>query len=153
MMNSKWITRGIPVLVAILVTAMGMIGCSSDPMSSSDVRANNNDDTPTYAVDPVNNVPDVSTPMEAPVPTSLVGKLVFDSNGGCWFLYLKPEVSYELSLTIDVLTPKDDGRDVTVYGIVTTLIAPQGSEFHQVFQVNKVIFKKAKPLLANAPQK
>ncbi len=135
-MNSKWITRGIPVLVAILVIAMGMMSCSSDPMSS------NNNDTQTYAVQPGNKVPDVSTPMEAPVRTSLFGNLKLDPSGGCWFLIEKPTISYELCLTIDILKPKDEGRLVTIYGIETTQIGPQCSEFHPVFQVNKIMFKK-----------
>ncbi len=136
MMNSKWITRGIPVLVGILVIAMGMMSCSTDPMSS------NNNDAQTYAFQPGNKVPDVSTPMEAPVRTSLFGNLKLDRSGGCWFLIVKSTISYELSLTIDILKPKDDGRLVWVYGIATTQIEPQCSKFHPVFKVNKVVFKK-----------
>ena len=144
MMNSKWISRGIPVLVATMVIGMGMMSCSTDPMSSNTNDVNTNE-AQTYSIENGNELPDVSTPMEAPVPTSLVGKLVLDSNGGCWFLYVKPTVSYELSLTVDILTPKDDGRDATVYGLLTTQIQPLCSEFHPVFRVDKVTFKEPKP--------
>ena len=81
-MKSKWITRGILLLVMILATAIGMMSCATDPLSSNDnVRDYDNNESQTYVVQPENTIPGESTTMEAPVRTSAFGSLKHDPFG------------------------------------------------------------------------
>ena len=141
-MKSKWITRGIPLLVVILATAIGMMSCATDPLSSNDnVRDYDNSDSQTYVVQSGNTIPDESTTMEAPVRTSAFGSLKHDPIGGCWFLMEKPKVGFELRMTGEYLRPEDEGRFAMVYGIESWQIKPVCSEFFPVFRVSKIEFK------------
>lgn len=142
-MKAIWIKRGIPMVVAIMVITIGVVSCALDPLSSNNsVQETDNNDSQIYVSPSGSEIPDVSSPMEAPVRISAFGILKLDASGVCWYLMEKPKVGIELHLKDDILRPEDEGRLAMVHGIESWQTKPVCSEFFSVFIVNTIEFKQ-----------
>jgi hypothetical protein len=132
------------MLMAVLVIAIGMMGCEADPMSSNDsVREYSDNESQTYAIQTDNPIPDEATTMGAPARTEAAGFLKYEPKGGCWFLIEKPGViGFELQLLGEYLTPNDEGRNVRVWGIELFESLPVCNPYFTIFKVEKIEYKQ-----------
>lgn len=121
-MKKNWIKRGTPALAIIFLIAIGVMSCSTDPMSSPDNGSS------TYAIETVTSIPKEATTMETPETVKLLGHLRMDLSGECWYLVVRPGEIYELRL-LQRLRGEVEGRDVAIEGILTTNLQPRCSSW------------------------
>lgn len=129
-MKSKWINIGAPIVALVVLVAFGMIGCSSDPMSSPD------NGTESYAIETATEEAPLMSTMSNTRTTTLKGRLFASPDtGDCWFLVVNDKEAYELIVNPE-FNYKWENNWVTILGNMTTF-KPDCSNL-PVFKVEKI---------------
>jgi hypothetical protein len=132
-MKRNWITRGVPVVALTILVAVGMMSCSTDPVSSPDTNSS------TYSIEAEATVPDQYSALEAGNDLYIMsGHLRMDESGECWYLIVRAGEAYEL-LFGDRMREQHNGRDITVRGQFPQTIQPRCSNW-PVFKVQDLKF-------------
>lgn len=121
-MKKNWIKRGTPAVAIVFLIAIGVMSCSTDPMSSQDNGSS------TYAIETTVSVPKEATTMETPETVKLLGHLRMDISGECWYLIVRPGEVYELRL-LRRLRSEVEGRDAAIEGTLPTILQPRCSSW------------------------
>ena len=109
-MKANLIITGIAVLALAVLTGAGMMGCGSNPVSCQ------NEENET-SVNP--NAVDTSSQavFDQTAATIIMGRLLLDESGVCWYLIVQPGEIYELQ-TNRRLQASASGAEAIVEGFI-----------------------------------
>ena len=137
-MKTNLITAGTTIIAMLVLVVVGMMGCSSDPMSSQveEPQASNTESDATEVV--------AFDAIDGQTFTALKGRLWQDTNGPCWYLVVSDREPFEL-LTAIRLPKSAVGKRAIVEGNFQNEIAPQCSNF-DVLEADRIkILGKTEP--------
>ena len=129
-MKTNWIKRGTPIVALFIMIAIGVMSCSTDPVSS------NNSESAALTMQ-ANGTENEN--HETDNLLTMSGILRQDPSGECWYLEVTPSEIYELKTRLR-MRGGAEGSYADVSGWMNEEIPPYCSNFN-VFKVTKIVFE------------